>query len=233
MEVEMTRSELRDEVRNNLKRSSDALSDTRINRWLNWAQTFIASLHTYREMKTKTTLYTPSDGTSNTVSFPSNLKDLYSITLQDGASSVKLKYIYPRQFDLLYPRPATSGTGRPTMYVDYGESFELYKIPDKQYTLIVRYSKYPSDMSSDTDEPTLKRKDALIVAVATVFGFWSLKEVEDAAYWGKEIVPTLFKASVEADKTDEDWTPIARPFRLKGVSLEGEWWKNPFIGLGR
>jgi len=226
----MTRSELREEVRFNLKRTSDALSDSRINTWLNWSLQFIADLHTYEEMRKKTTDTTPSDGTSNTMDFPTDMKDLYSITVQDGASSSKLIYVYPRLFDRVIPRIQEVGTRKPTHYVDYGTTYELYPIPDKAYTLNIRYSKYPAEMTSDSDTPELVRKDSLIVAVATVFGFWSLREVEDAAYWGGEIVPTLYQASLTSDHSAEDWTPIARPFRSTRSTLEGEWWKNPFTG---
>jgi len=225
----MTRAELRDEVRFNLKRSSDALPDTRINTWLNWALQFVADLHTYEEMRVNETDTTPSDGT-NTMNFPSNMKDLYSVRVQDGASSVKLEYVFPRLFDRIVPYPSASSRARPGYYVDYGTQYELFPIPDKEYPLLIRCSVYPSPMTSDNDTPSLLRKDALLVAVATVFGFWSLREVEDAAYWGKEIVPQLFKASVASDHSGEDWTPIARPFRVRTSSLVGEWWKNPFTG---
>jgi len=226
----MTRSDLRDELRFNLKRNSSALPDSRLNTWLNWSLQYIADLHTYEEMRKTTTDTTPSDRTSNTMNFPTNMKDLYSITVQNGGQSTKLIYVYPRLFDKVIPRIEERGTDQPTHYVDYGTTYELYPIPDQAYTLRIRYSKYPAEMTDDTDTPELTRKDALIVAVATVFGFWSLREVEDAAYWGAQIVPTLYNASLSSDHSAEDWTPIARPYRVSGATLEGEWWKNPFTG---
>jgi len=224
----MTRSELREEVRFNLKRTSDALSDSRINTWLNWSLQFIADLHTYEEMRKVYTTTTTADQKS--YSFPTRMKDIYTLRLISGASSRKLTYIYPREFDTKIPYPEQNSKRKSSYYVDYGTHFELYPIPDNSYTLELRCSLYPSSMSSDTDTPDLLRKDALIVAVATVFGFWSLREVEDASYWGGEIVPTLYQASLASDHSAEDWIPIARPYRTTTSTLQGEWWKNPFTG---
>lgn len=226
----MNRSELRSEVRNNLKRGEEALPDSRINSWLNWSLQFIADLHTYAEMKTIAYATTPSDGTTNTMSFPPDMKDLYSVTIKNNAQSNKLTYIPPRLFDKIIPDVTSRGTAQPTHYVDYGNNFELYPIPDQPYNIYIRYSRYPSEMTADTDEPELLMKDSLIVAVATVFGFWSLREVEDATYWGKAIVPVLYEASLSRDRGVEDWTPIARPFRAPTTTLSGEWWRNPFTG---
>jgi hypothetical protein len=66
--------------------------------------------------------------------------------------------------------------------------------------------------------------------MATTFGFWSLRELEDAAYWGGEIVPILYEASLTGDHSAEDWVPIARGFGGVGATLSGQWWLNPFTG---
>lgn len=223
----MTRSEMRTEVRYNIKRTSDGVADTRINTWLNWAQAQLADWHTYEEMRKKYTGNT-EDGEVN-YGFPSNMKDIHAMTLQDGASSRKLIYVPAREFESKVPRAEQASEGLSTYYVDYGLNFELYRIPDADYELRLRCSTYPSDMTSDTDYSTLLRKDSLICAVATMFGFLSLRELEDATYWKNEVVAPLYASSLSSDHSAEDWTPVARGFDTRTTSNFGEYHTNPLI----
>jgi len=163
--------------------------------------------------------------------FPARMKDIYSAVVLDGASSTKLTYVNARDFDTTIPKPDTLGYNLPSYYVDYGINFELYQIPDAIYDLVLRASQYPEDLSEDTDVSDLLRKDNLIVSMATVFCLWTLREVEDAAYWGTQIVPQLYQASLAGDHSAEDWVPVARGFGGPSVPpLSGEWWKSPFVG---
>lgn len=225
----MDREDLRTEVRANIKRTVDGFADSRINNHLNWAQGYLADLHTFEEMHSRDTSRSTADG-SVSVTWPTRMKDLYSVTVQDGARSRKLTYVHARDFDREVPRPATYTEGLPTWYVDYHSTFELFKIPDAVYPLIIRCGVYPADFANDAAESTLLRKDALICAIATVFGFWSLRELEDATYWGTQMVPPLYEASLTGDHSGEDWVPVARGFTTQAPTLDGSWWTNPFTG---
>jgi len=225
----MDREDLRDEVRSNIKRTTDGVANTRINTWLNWAQGYLADLHTYEEMHSNDTSKTCTES-SVVVAWPTRMKDLYSVTVQDGSRSRKLIYVHPRDFDRVVPRPATYTEGLPNWYVDYASTFEVFNIPDDDYDLVIRCSVYPIDFADDDAESTLLRKDALLCAMATVFGFWSLREIEDATYWGQTVVPPLYNASLTSDHSSEDWVPIARGFTAQPSTLTGEWWKSPFAG---
>lgn len=225
----MDREALRDEVRANIKRTVDGVSAARINTWLNWAQGYLADLHTYEEMRSNDTSKSTTES-SVSVTWPTRMKDLYSMKVQDGARSRKLIYVPARSFDTVIPRPATYTEGLPSWYVDYGSTFEVFQIPDADYDLVIRCSTYPADFAADATESSLLRKDALICAIATVFGFWTLREIEDAAYWGQQVVPPLYEASLTSDHSGEDWVPIARGFRAAAPTLQGNWWSNPFTG---
>jgi hypothetical protein len=158
------------------------------------------------------------------------MKDLYSITVQDGSRSRKLIYVQARNFDTIIPRAATYSEGLPEWYVDFGSTFELFPIPDAKYFLNRRWSQHPIDLTVGVASALL-RKDALITAMSTVFGFYSLREIEDAGYWGGEIVPALYEASLTGDHSGEDWVPVARGFGAASTpTLSGQWWLNPFTG---
>ncbi len=226
----MTRLEMQVEIRDNINRDASGFSASKINNRINWAQDYLSDLHTYEEMRETFTGATVAD--QRKYGFPPRMKDIFSMTFQDGAGSRKLTYAQARNFDEKIPRPLTVGTGRSEYYVDYGVNFELYRIPDAIYTLILRASIYPTDLSSDSAESDLKRKDNLIISIATVFCFWSLKEVEDASYWGSQLIPPLYEASLTSDHNAEDWTPVTRGFGGSGgeTSVRGDWWKSPFVG---
>lgn len=227
----MTREDMRDEVRENIKRTVSGVSAARIDRWLDWGKDYIADLHTYEEMRETFTASTVAN--QDNYGFPTRMKDIYSLVLRDGASSRKLIYTTARNFDEKIPRPLTHSTGKPDYYIDYGVNFELFRVPDTTYPLILRCSLYPADFATDASTCDLVRKDALICAIATVFGFWTLRELEDATYWGSQMVPSLYEASLTSDHSAEDWTPIARGFgQSHAVTLSGQWWTNPFTGRG-
>ena len=224
----MTGTNFIDEVRANIKRTSDGVAATRIMTWVNWSQAQIADWHTYEEMDR---VYTGATVASQKrYGFPDNMKDIMSITVQDGASSSKLIYVYFREFDSKVPRPEQTTEGRPNWYVDFGTQFELYRIPDTAYVLNLRASIYPTDYSTSTTgtASSLVRKDALITSVATMFGFLSLRELEDAIYWKNEVAKPLYIASLESDHRDVDWTPVARPFNTSADRI-GEYVSNPLV----
>jgi len=226
----MIRSEFVSETRENIKRDTNGVSDTRIQRWINWAQGYLSDLHTYEEMRISDSDSFTVDG-DNSLAWPTRMKDLYSMTIQDGARSQKLIYVKARDYETIIPRAATYSENISKWYVDFGSTFELFPIPDAKYFLNRRFSQHPADLILDATASSLLRKDALICAMATVFGFYSLREVEDAAYWGGEIVPALYEASLTGDHSGEDWVPVARGFGGGSeVSLSGQWWTNPFTG---
>ena len=229
----MTHSELRDEVRANVRRSTNALANSRITTWLNWAIDLIADLHTFEEMRQIVTGSTQAD--YKRYSFPSSMKDIHSLKLIDGTMSRKLICVSSRHFDKNIPRPETYAKGRSTWYVDYGTLFELYKIPDKAYDLELRASFYPTHLSGDADTIKIgllnvsfsRIADKLSCYAATAEGLDSLKEHDDAKTWWNKFY-AAYKVALQTDHSAEDWEPIAREFTSTRVAT-GEYWNNPLI----
>jgi len=226
----MTRLEITNEVRENIKRTSTAFANSRITTFIDWAQQRVANVHTFEEMRTSDTFLTTTSVTNYT--FPDRMKDIYSITVQDEGNSRKLIYVHPRNFDSLIPRPATYSEGLPSWYVDYGTRFELFAIPNSEYTCNRRYSEYPQSLTNDNMASDLLNKDALLVAGATAFGFWALREIEDAEYWQNVVYKQLLVEAVGTDHSAEDYAPVARGFSTAASSgnIAGNWWENPFTG---
>ena len=229
----MDRDEFVDEIRADLRRKSTALASTRIITWMNWAQEFIADWHTYEEMRKNYTGETV-DGTLR-YGFPIRMKDIHSMVLDtESTESRKLTYVKARDLDRVVPRPEQNSEGKPRFYVDYGVNFELYRIPDDEYTLKLRCSVFPQEFTSSTQESDLLRKDQLICAVTTMIGFAKLKEIEYAQWWKSEMVKPLFDASITSDHSGEDWNPVMRGFSTASVP-EGldDYTANPLVNSVR
>lgn len=208
--MSLTLSQLRDEVRLNLKRDSTVLPDSRLTRWLNQAQLELAQLRSWEEMRE---IYETSTVSGQfRYAFPVRAKEFFSIRLLDGTTYRKLIYIPSRDADRYLEDSASSGV--PEVYIDYGSNFELYPIPDGVYELRARISQFPVELSADSDTSALRNKDLLLVAGATILGLQSLKEVEDANYWRASVYAPMLQAAVAADHRGDDWDAQLQPFTL-------------------
>lgn len=164
-------------------------------------------------------------------SFPTRMQDIYDISLQDGTSSRQLIYVPARHFDDMIPRARETTSGVPTHYVDHGSYFELWPIPDDVYPLFMRYTRFPVDLSSDTDTSALDNKDHLIIALSTAMCLDEIMEDEQAVRWSQIYKRRLGNAKL-ADHSHEDWRPRARPFNRAGQHYFGDPSTNPFLFRG-
>lgn len=222
----LTMDELRTLVRSNIKRTSSAVTPATLLIYLNWAQEWISHHHTFEEMKKTYEANTVAD--QRLYSFPDRMKDISSLNVQDDSNSVPLVYKHSRQFDIDHPYPEDDTTDMPTEYVDYGTYFELWAIPDAVYVMRMRCSVFPPALSATSSTSDLVRKDPLIVARASVYGFRELREYEQADYWLKVVCAEELTAAINADHSAEDWMPIARGFSVQpgGVLSETNPWRG-------
>ena len=223
-------SVLRDEeVRPTLRRKVDALADARVKRFINWGQRRLARNHTFREMKQYSDVTIAED--TYRFAWPPRMKNLVSLTVQDGANSRKLTYVYHREFDRIVPRPEEITTGRPVWFVDYGVEYEILPIPDADYTGTLRFSQYPIDYDLDTDTSSFVERDQIIVAAACAHGFGTLQEYSDSAAWNA-IYKALRDEAIAEEVPEPDWLPIARGFSTGYTPPGYASHENPFYRRG-
>ena len=120
-----------------------------------------------------------------------------------------------REFDREFPDPTVGGSGIPSIYVDHGKFFELYREPDDSYTIRVRTAQFPVDMDDDSTSSSLEYKDELIIAKAAEKSWRMIRELEDAEYWNAES-ERLLGNSRAGDKSREDWDKVPQPFLSAG-----------------
>lgn len=236
--MSLTRLEMANEVLDNLARDGSAttrsgttLSDLAV-RWLNRAQRQVARR---RDMLFKISTSTTIDGTQ-TYAFPSNIRSVFSIKLEDGANSRKLACVMPWEFDSRVPLPSNDTETIPRYYIPYKASnqFELYKIPDAGYTLRMRHSYWPTDLASDSTTSDYHTAnidlDDVLIFLATSYGFKYLQELVDARSWRKDGWDRLQEVWEAERHSFPDWAPHGTGFGVSGMGTSyGEYYNNPFF----
>jgi hypothetical protein len=135
-----------------------------------------------------------------------------------------------RRFDEGMPYPENETIRIPQWYVPYGNSFDLFPIPDAAYVMPIRYIKRPATISSTATlidfEPN---KDDVVVAGMTSALFNHLQDFEDGAVW-EAMFKTQLKEAILEDLDNMDWDPVGRGFSSGyNEAYIGEFWNDPFV----
>lgn len=219
--------------KNALALSGATLGDRCVD-FLNWGQERIARSYNFDELNI---LLTTSATVTSVKTYPlvtgtNNLgltrpKDIESIRLIDSQNSIKLERFDPRKFDHKYPRPENYASQRPSIYMRWGYSIEVLRIPDAVYSLYIRYPQWPSSLSSDSQVSDYEYKDQLIISAAILEGYLHFEEYTDVAIWMQRFLGQLSDAIKVVG--DEDWEPHASEFNMgKGGYSSGEPWTDPY-----
>lgn len=236
----MTRDEFVTEICDVVGKSTSAASlsgavlQSRVRTYLNWAQKRIARIYSFPELNvnkesgcaTVTSLkrYPMESGTANLGL--TRVKDVHSIRLIDGENSRTLIRWSQRKFDKWYPRPENYATARPNIYIRWGNSLELFRIPNDAYTLNIRYSQWPQDFSTGSQVSDYLNKDQLITMMGIFETYLALEEYTDAGVY-KARVSGLLKDAIGTE-ADIDWEPEAEPHMARPGYSSGQPWIDPF-----
>jgi hypothetical protein len=186
----------------------------------------MAREHDFRELK-KTYTASTVDGTK-TYGFPTNYKTIYDIRLIDGSSSLKLEHSQGQIFDQMVAYPENQSEGRPSWYIPYGNSFDLYPIPGAAYVMYCRCTIWPTQVTAVTDLVTFNSdKDDLLVFGMTSELFSHIQMHEDAAVWEAKFKQAL-KDAIDLDGKYPDWNPVGMGFDFTSERYVGDPWKDPF-----
>ena len=190
-----------------------------------WAQRRIARVFDFYELQSKKSdaatvasvkTYPLESGTNNLGL--TNVKDIRSLILVDGSNterSRKLTFWNYRKFDETFPRPENYSSNIPSIYTREGDNVELFRIPDAVYTLVIRYSKWPTVFTTASQTSDFSNKDELLVTAGVLETYLVLEEYADAAIWLKKFLGQMKDAIV--DEGDTDWEPQAEHFNIDKV----------------
>ena len=203
----MNRSQLREAVYNRIGvdstdgRMTTTVLDGFINDALHWVETERA----WPWLQATTTITTVAGDGDYAV--PSDwLKTRYLRIDEDSPFQVR----EIGELELLYPD--ASETGQPREYAIEGDAVLVRPIPDGVYTIVHRYIKRESDLTSDGQSPLMPASfHTIIVAAATYLALRSTRENERAALAWQEYQEWRQRMLDDARRT-------TRPARIKTVS---------------
>lgn len=194
--------------------------------WFNWALHRIDRVCDMKGLEVRAEASTVIN--QKAYALPADCKYIESIRLIDGANSRYLTYIDSREFDQKVPYPEQFGKGHPDWYIEWESIFELYRIPNKAWTLLMRYWKWQDEIALDATSPEIAHCDDIIVQ-ALVAEIWkNIEELKKEASAHAKLISMLALHS-GVEKLHPDFEPKAKSFRgrAKGI-VTGEPWKNPF-----
>lgn len=195
--------------------------------WFNWALHRIDRVCDMKGLEVRANASTVIN--QKEYALPSDCKYIETIRLIDGANSRYLIAVDSREFDQKIPYPEQSTTGRPDWYVEWESIFELYRIPNAVYTMLMRYWKWQDEITLDATSPEIAHSDDIIVQ-ALVAEIWkNTEELTKEATAHAALIQMLY-AHKGVEKMHPDFEPKAKAFQggAKGFVAE-EGWKNPFL----
>lgn len=213
---------------------SGALLSDRCVDFLNWGQERIARTYNFEELNslqesaatvTSIKTYPLITGTNNLgLTRP---KDIETIRLIDSQNSRVLYRWGRRKFDARFPQPTNYSTGRPSIYIQFGSTLELFRIPDAAYSLYIRYPRWPVELSTASSTTEYEYKDQLLITAAILEGYLHFEEYNDVAVWTQLFLGRMSDA-IKAEG-DMDWEPQAAEFSNgRGGYSSGEPWIDPY-----
>jgi len=201
--------------------------DSRLTQYINLAQTRLARSYDFSEMMRDwlTTLSLTQDkDTDRRIKVPQDLKHIQSVFVLDGASSLNLEYISPRKWDFAIALHEQLLTGKPANYTMLGKEILLWRVPETNYDVKVRYSAWPKELVREDDETDFDHKDDLILLLAQIWAFQSLGETERANH-----AFSIFRGLLEdAIRTDESFSDQKISIDGGFTPASGKYWADPF-----
>ena len=193
---------------------------------LNRTMTKMSREHDFREHR-KIYSASTADGTKN-YALPTGWKTIYDLRLIDGSSSRKLEHAQGQHFDEMVAYPENQSEGRPCWYVPYGNTMDLYPIPDAAYVMYIKCTIWPTTITATTDSVSYDSdKDDLLVYGMTEELFGLLQMHEDAAVYNGKFRVSL-KEAIDIDGKYPDWNPVGRGFGYTQSRYVGDPWLDPF-----
>jgi hypothetical protein len=194
---------------------------------LNRVMSKISRKHDFRECRKIYTAIT-SVGVKS-YPLPSGYKTIYDLRLIDGMSSRKLEHSQGQHFDEMIPYPEVQSTGRPCVYIPYGNNFDLYPIPDSIFSMYLKCTIWPTKITALTDTVIFDDdKDDLLVYGITEELFNLLQMHEDAGVYNAKFQVNL-RDAIDLDGKYPDWNPVGRGFSSTPNKYVGDYWLDPFV----
>lgn len=167
-------------------------------------------------IKLATTSDDADDGTA--ISLTDTGTEPHILEIYNGTESRKLEYILEEDFVEHVADITERASGKPSLYIDKGDIFEIDKPINETLCGELVYWKWQDSLSGDNSEPEVSHIEDLICVSASIFGWRVLEEVEKQASAQAELDKMLAgHIRVLARHPDEFLTDKG----FRGVNLPG------------
>lgn len=217
----------------------DDVSSERLTRVLNLAQTRVARVRDWKEMRISTAFTIAYTGTVATDAFtafstiwPSGRqpKHIFTVRLFDGTSSIRLRRETPRLRDEFDAYPLANSVNKPLTYVEWNQQFEWDPVPNQAYSASVRALMWPTAFSTASMSATsdLNEKDDLILALAVnrMARMFKQHDLADKMFGEYK---DLLNDAIQADNTRPDNDPVPNRKHAGRVPFSGSAHLDPFV----
>ena len=222
----LTLAQMKTEVRAGFGNSTEY--DARLNNLLTMAQDRLVGRHDFEELKVRATLGTTastSDPSADMViAVPTNMRQLYSVAVIDGANSRKLEPVPSALWDSLIPYAEQYTRERPSKYRRWGANIELWRVPNAAYTLRGHYSTWATALTSETQKSDLERKDQLLILLAQIW-LGVLIDRPDRANYFWSVFKTIYEESLGVSVYKADINKSSTEDR----GAADDYWRQPFV----
>ena len=231
----LTLSDLREEVKSHLA-DRDDITDVQYNRAINLAQERMARSHDFRELSfslSHTAAFADDPAVDKFLPFSAltlggrDIKKILSFVAVDGTNSNKIERKTPSELDRLVPVKEVWSTFRPSIYTEWREQFEFWKIPDKSYVYDIRLMTWALDLSVDGTASDFDHKDDVIINLTVSGLFNRVGEYERAGrFFG--IFNALWKDAITSEMREPDRV-IKPPQNEPSGRSSSQYWLDPFV----
>lgn len=161
-------------------------SSTEIKQYLNDTQNDVFNEYRLPFMETTQT-YTVTIGDSDIThgsGLPTNYTQAIDLTNTYAANENVIPYKTTTDIDTLYPDPddtTINTTGPPKYWYFYAETIKLFPVPNKAYTLTLRYYKKPTLLSADASVPDIPSQFQELLVLGAAYRVQQVKDNYDIA----------------------------------------------------
>jgi hypothetical protein len=228
---DLTRTELIEEVKKGVGNRSD-FPEERIIRHLNLAQTRIARKHTFIELNIVDSAVISITGdltVDRTHTFVPKIRHIHSLVrVIADETPVKLVGVPSHQWSHLVGAAYEYSSGDPTHYNEWNSgTIEFWRVPNRSFTLLRKYRKWPADLILSDQLSDLEHKDDVILAFALSSLFRSLGQDADAVSHFA-IARAILDEAILMDQQRPDDSQLFRGVSEAEVST-GNYVNDPFI----
>ena len=229
----LTNSQILDRIQAGLGNRTDKTRAGDLIPWANLAQMRITRAHYWDELDRNQPIQVTPSGVPATDKIYTNttaIRDIQSVRFHEDAypnQARKLTYIPVRDWDKIIPSGEELSTGTPTHYTYYADNIEFYRVPDQAWTMQIRWTLWPAEITDDSSYPDLQEKDDLIIYLALSYGFHELNMTEEGNR-NYAIYRTMLKDAIAEDVSNRDSNIIPLQIRSNDAPAQDPW-TDPFV----